>query len=450
MVNRSWDIVIVGSGLAGLSAAVEAVKNKSSVLILEKESIAGGNSRISGGSIAVTSSSLQQRHNIQDSQKNFYKDVVNAGQVNDPELVEILTKNSTDAFNWLKTEIGVAFKDKLEQVEGHSSARIHTALVPKGSSIIEPLLTYALKLGVEIFTDCKALKINTDEKGEAIGVNIERNSKTYDLIVNKAIVIASGGHAGGGEIEVNDRSLKLKTSCLPSTSGEMINRTNAVGAETRDMLSYGFLPSTSPYASTYEEDNVVSSFNSFLAFPRGFLVDPQTGKRFINESSLRETLADVLIASLNTLKYADSDLKDKYLKAPARLIRRFDDLSSLASYYNIPQNQLLSTLDSYNQMLHHGQDSEFNKELPEPREIVEAPFLSSWVFPKVHYTPGGLCINANAQITSSKGKKIDRLYAAGEATGGVHGKFRLGGCALTDCIVFGRIAGKEASSLKSR
>ncbi|RNC79725.1 MAG: flavocytochrome c [Balneola sp.] len=454
MTNRAWDIIIIGSGLAGLSAAIEVAKNGRSVVIVEKRDTVGGNSKISGGSLAIAGSFQQKKQNISDSSNQFTNDILNAGKINDKTLVEQLAKGSKEALQWLKTEVGVEFIEQLEKVEGHTIARIHTPKSASGADLINPALKRAKQLGVEIFTGCKASQILLSDDGKVSGVAVEWTGKECALYAQKAIILASGGFSSDARLKVGKKNVLLQTSCLPNTAKEGIDMAVAIGASTRDMDTYCFLPSTSNNTLDYKEDNIISSFVSFLALHRGVLINADTGKRFVNETVLREELTSAIlkigkpvisISSQNILEHASDELMRKIRQLDVRLIQKFNTLEKLVSRYEIPQKALQNTLSHYNEMLATGKDADYGKVLSQDLKAIKPPFITTCIFPKVHYTPGGLVINKKAQVLSDKGEIIPGLYAAGEVTSGIHGKSRLGGCALTDCVVFGRIAGRQAS-----
>ncbi|MDI6616714.1 MAG: FAD-binding protein, partial [Syntrophaceae bacterium] len=126
------------------------------------------------------------------------------------------------------------------------------------------------------------------------------------------------------------------------------------------------------------------------------------------------------------------------------VVKKFDTLEALAAAYEIPYAAVKKTVDDYNSYLKTGVDKEFGRYLqPDAKPIGKAPFYAVRLWPKVHHTMGGVQINEKAQVIDVDGKPIPGLYAAGEVAGGVHGAVRLGSCAVVDCLVFGRIAGKE-------
>jgi len=129
-----------------------------------------------------------------------------------------------------------------------------------------------------------------------------------------------------------------------------------------------------------------------------------------------------------------------------KVVKKFDSLESLAEAYKIDNKQLLDTVKKFNKFVVHKKDPDFNKPILETaKEIIKPPYYAIRLWPKVHHTMGGLGINTKAQVLNLDGNKIKGLYAAGEVTGGVHGASRLGSCAITECFVFGRIAGRNAA-----
>ena len=139
MINKSYDIIVVGTGFAGLAAAIEAATAGASVLVLEKMKAAGGNSIISDGGMAVAESPLQKRHGIEDSADLFYRDMMKAGLgLNHPELVRTLTDHAGEAYLWLTEDLGAEFMDRVDLFGGHTVARSHGAAGVTGAAIIKP------------------------------------------------------------------------------------------------------------------------------------------------------------------------------------------------------------------------------------------------------------------------------------------------------------------------
>jgi succinate dehydrogenase/fumarate reductase flavoprotein subunit len=128
-------------------------------------------------------------------------------------------------------------------------------------------------------------------------------------------------------------------------------------------------------------------------------------------------------------------------------VKAFDKLADLASAYGMPVQQLEATADHYNQCVKKGGQDEFGKLLEGAQLLDKPPFYAIRLWPKVHYTPGGLGVNSDAQVIDLSGRPIPHLFAAGEVCGGIHGASRLGSCSLPECIIFGRIAGQKSAEL---
>jgi len=198
-----------------------------------------------------------------------------------------------------------------------------------------------------------------------------------------------------------------------------------------------------------------SRFASYSVYPCGILVDPATGRRIVNEWADRRKRSDAIIATgrvcvgIVDAEGAKSDLPSLEHCLKSGKIRRFDTLAALAGAYEVPEDGLQTTVDDYNRRIDTGGRDPLGKPLDKGvRPLSHPPFYAIRLWPKVHYTPGGIGINTDAQVIDTRNQPIPRLFAAGEVCGGIHGASRLGGCALTECLVFGRIAGRRAAAQK--
>jgi hypothetical protein len=183
------------------------------------------------------------------------------------------------------------------------------------------------------------------------------------------------------------------------------------------------------------------------------MVDPCSGKRCVNELGDRRVVADALwAAGRPCICFADAGAvarSDIEVERPLRkgVVRQFDGLGELAEAYGIPADALQETVERYNRSVAAGSDPEFGKFIhPGVAPLERPPFYAMRLWPKVHHTMGGVGINAQAQVLDLERRPIPGLFAAGEVTGGVHGACRLGSCAIPECLIFGRIAGRSAVS----
>ena len=193
----------------------------------------------------------------------------------------------------------------------------------------------------------------------------------------------------------------------------------------------------------------------------GVWVNANTGKRFISELANRKLRADAIMTLMNAgqkciaicdagnLNGHVAELVPKMLERG--VIKAFDSVDDIAAAYGVPAEPLKETITNYNKYLAQHKDDEFNRYLnADAKPLGETkPYYVQRLLPKVHYTMGGVNTDTEARVTDiSTDKPIPGLYAAGEATGGVHGAVRLGSVSSISCLVFGRIAGKNAAAEK--
>lgn len=234
---------------------------------------------------------------------------------------------------------------------------------------------------------------------------------------------------------------------IRDATAETMQEAIRIGADTVDLEHIQLAPFTSPDEKGY---GVSALLASYTVFPYGFLIHPQTGQRFVNELADRKTRVDAMLAIASPcVGIADAQGValsgqpiDKCLRR--KVAHSFDDLTDLAAYYNLPYSALSHSLNRYNHFVIQGHDEDFGKLIPAVSQPLQPPYYTVRLWPKVHYTMGGLRINSQAQVINTHGDAIKGLYAAGEVTGGVHGISRLGTAAVTECLVFGRIAGQQA------
>jgi len=465
-IPKKWDeiadVVIIGSGFAGLAAAIEAKKAGSSVIVIEKRKVRGGNSMISGGVVAAAGSPLQKRKGVEDSPELLLQDMLKAGlYLNYPDLVRIVAEKSNEIVQWMINYLGVKYDDTLTQWGGHSVPRSYTTYNKSGAAIIHRQLAKLKNLGVEVKTRRLLTKLLRDRNGRVKGIEIRdsymfpnKNSGAIKYIrANKAVVLTTGGFG-------ND--VLFRTTQDPRLN-EHMDSTNQPGATAEaliEAMNIGAMPvhlsliQLGPWACPDEKGFGIGPwFAQTVTFQYGVLINPKTGKRFMNEMSDRKIRADAIIETgCICIGIADeisakirSDFMPRLLKRG--IVKKFKTLEDLAFEYGMPFKPLKETIDEYNAYILDREDKEFGKYIPKDAEtLTHAPFYAIRVWPKVHHTMGGVRINTKAQVIGLDYQPTKGLYAAGEVVGGVHGACRLGGCAIVDCLVFGRIAGRNAAS----
>ena len=463
---RKWDhetdVIVVGSGFAGLAAAIEAKEAGSSVIILEKMKGYGGNSTISDGVIAAAGTQMQAKAGIDDSPERMYTDMVKAGLgLNQPELVRTLTEASVDVFQWTMDYLGVKYLDRIDQFGGHSVPRCYTTRNRSGSGIIRQQLRQVKELGVQVRTRVSLQNILKDSDGRVCGV-LARDGYAYPdsssgipkyVKARKAVILASGGFG-------ND--IGFRTSQDPRLTREVgsTNKFSTTGEALREAMRIGALPvhlswiQLGPWASPDEKGyGCGPEFAGYIAFSYGLMVNPATGKRFVSELGDRKIRADAIlqighpciaIADQKGVACSGRDIGHCLKKG---VVKKFEQIDDIAEFYKIPATSLKDTVNRFNTYVENRRDEEFDKPiLANAEPLHNPPYFCIRLWPKVHYTMGGILINSKAQVLDLANRPMKGFYAAGEVTGGVHGACRLGSCAIADCLVFGRIAGKNAAA----
>ncbi len=453
-VSKTHDIVVIGAGGAGLSAAIEAKQAGADVIVLEKMPMAGGNTLISGAEYAAPNNWIQQKEGIKDNPDQFAKDMIKGGDSkNDPELVKVVAENALAGAEWLRDEVGVVWQDELMFFGGHSVKR---SLIPAGANgkeIIRKQVAKAESLNIPILYNTSAMSVITDSKGKVIGVQAESEDTKYTFNTNKAVIIASGGFGSNIDMRVKynpamDEKV-LSTNTVGST-GDGIVIGEKVGAELVGMEYIQTYPVCDPLTGT------LLYFGDARMYGHTIMVNKE-GKRFVEELERRDVISMAIKEQTDSVCYQLLDQKGleaskleeqhgaemEYLYKNKLLVKA-NTIEEAATFFGIDAKELKASLDRYNGYVKDGKDKEFNKRSM-PSTIDTAPFYILKAAPAVHHTMGGLKINTKAQVINKDGKVIEGLYAAGEVTGGIHGTNRLGSNALADITVFGRIAGQNAA-----
>ncbi|OPY83953.1 MAG: Fumarate reductase flavoprotein subunit precursor [Syntrophorhabdus sp. PtaU1.Bin153] len=458
---KKWDsevdVVIVGSGFAGLAAALTAHDAGAKVVVLEKMATHGGNSIINGGQMAAwTSKVRKQRSDLEeDSAELMYQDMMKAGHnLNWPDLVRTVANGAPDALNWL-VDLGVVFPPALIiQAGGHSRARTHQTQNISGSDIISVLyrVTQEKRIPVLLGHHVEGIVREQPLAGKVLGVKVRTKGKTSYFKIRKGVVLASGGYS---------RDVKMRTKEVPylvgewlstnqpGATGEAIRQAQDIAAATTQMDRIQLYPFADPDTGILDKPALIP-FTS----PAFAIYVWKNGKRFINELAPREAIASheaFVLKEKPTWTIFDNASWPNFTKNEVltngiarKRIFKADTLEALARAAGIDPAGLVETVKKYNSFVDAGVDKDFGK----PRfraKIQTPPFYAVPQWPAIHHTMGGLQMNTKAQILDREGEVIPGLYGAGEVSGGVHGGDRLGSCAITDCIVMGRIAGKSAA-----
>ena len=496
VADAECDVVIVGAGGAGMTAALQAVDSGvNSVIIVEKGGSTGGNtSRATGGmnaaktvyqdenewsdatttavekAIATAEEKYADGDKISnltatvkeqfeaykanpegyfDSVELFALDTIIGGKgLNNFDLVMTLTGNSAEAIDWLATKN--AHLTNVGSFGGASVKRIHRATTEDGKTT--PVGAYLVKvLTADVEAEDKIdLRTNTAateivmEDGKSVGVKVKSENGEYTIRA-KAVILASGGF--GADL---DRVAALKpelagfvTTNTPTITGDGIDMAVAVGAATVDMDQIQIHPSV--YTET-----ATALITEGIRGDGAILVN-QEGKRFVNELETRDNVSAAELAQEGG--YAYTILDQKMMDASSTYNSYFtkgyavqaDSYEELAEKLGVDPATFAATMETWNKAVADQKDDEFGR-LSFASALDTAPYYAIKVSPGIHHTMGGVKINTNAEVLTEVGEAIPGLYAAGEVTGGVHGANRLGGNAVADIVVFGRIAAQNAAA----
>lgn len=486
------DVVVVGAGGAGMTAAITAAAEGKSVVILESQSMVGGNSvRATGGmnagktvyqdenefgesagvektlktaaekyadneTITALAKTVSEQWAAYQANPTGYFDSVELMEldtmiggkgINDPELVETLCANSADAIDWLD-EHGITLHN-VSSFGGASVKRIHRPVnaegktVSVGSYMIPLLQENCEKAGVKMMLDTTATEILTDANGAAVGVKATGASGETVTVNAKAVVLATGGFGANLDMVVKYKpELKgFMTTNAPGIQGQGIEMAQAIGAATVDMDQIQIHPTV--------EANTAALITEGLRGDGAILINEE-GQRFIDEVGTRDVVSAAEIAQTGSYSWlvVDQAMADASSVIQGYIKKGYTVTGStyeeLGKAMGVDAAAFAETMEKWNGYVEAKNDPDFGR-TSFANPLNTAPYYAVKVTAGVHHTMGGLKINANTEVLNEKGEVIPGLFAAGEVTGGVHGANRLGGNAVADFTVFGRIAGAAAS-----
>lgn len=489
------DIVVVGAGGAGMVAALQAVENGAeSVIIVEKTALAGGNTVRSTGGMNAAETPNQDTNEFTESagvekmlntaatswadnaeitalaatvqaQYEAYKEnpegyfdsvelmmldtMIGGGGINNIELVKTLAENSADGIAWLKDSQG-ADLSQVGSFGGASVKRIHKPVNEEGKTLsvgsyLVPILLSNCEASenIQVIYETAATEIIMKD-GAAAGIVVTDANGSYNINA-KAVVLASGGFGANNDMVAQYQPSfdGYITTNAPGITGDGIVMAQAVGANVVDMDQIQLHPTV--YQKT------AALITEGLRGDGAILVNKE-GLRFYDEVSTRDKVSAAEFAQTDGVAYliVDQAMVDKSTVIAGYISKGYTTTG--ATYEELAENTgitdpaaFAATMEKWNQCVEAGVDEEFGR-TSFANKLDTAPYYAIEVGPGVHHTMGGLEINTAAEVISTEGNAIPGLFAAGEVTGGVHGNNRLGGNAVADIVVFGRIAGASAQA----
>lgn len=440
--DKEADIIIIGAGGAGMSAAVEAASAGKSVIIVEKMPIVGGNTNRATGGINASETSIQETEGIEDTTDTYYDDTFKGGkEENDPELLRVMVENSASAVDWLN-ELGAGLT-RVSLSGGATNPRIHT---PADGSAVGPVVVEVLQnrlkeLDVEILMETTVTKI-LEEEGQATGVEAVTIDGSTFLIKADAVIIAAGGFGANSDMVESFRPdlVGFSTTNHAGATGDGIELGQAVNAALDDIEHIQIHPTTDPESGYM--------FTEGLRGDGAILINAE-GKRFTDELLTRDVVSANILKQTDGIAYlVTNEVMKEENAALAGYIKKgyaveCETLKDVAEAIGAEEAAVTETMSKYLEAVTSGTDEEFGR-THLTQTLEEGPYYILKVTPGIHHTMGGLKIDTETHVINVDGEVIKGLYAAGEVTGGVHGANRIGGNAMTDIIVFGRIAGQTA------
>lgn len=442
------DVVVVGAGGAGLTAAITANEKGAKVLLIEKMPYVGGNTLKATGGMNAAETSVQKALGIEDSVQTFIDDTMKGGKnVNNPALVRKMAENSAMAIDWL-AYIGAPLPE-VSFSGGATNKRIHR---PENGLAVGPYLVEKLrekldKDGITLLTDVTADEIIM-ENGKAAGV-LAHKGESKITIRAKAVILATGGFGANMEMcEKYNPSLKgFVTTNAPCATGDGLSMAMAAGASLTDIDQIQIHPTVHQETSIMITESVRGG---------GAVLVNQKGERFVNEMLTRDKVSAAEIAQEGGFAWIVFDQQQRdNLKAIEKYVTngltvQGDTFEALAREMNVDAAALSKTAEDWNKAVAAKKDEMFGRETGMDVDLSKAPFYAIRIAPGIHHTMGGVTIDPETRVLTEKGGFIPGLYAAGEVTGGVHGANRIGGNAVADIIIFGREAGLNAAEYATK
>ena len=440
---ESTDIVIIGSGGAGLSSAITATEKGAKVIVLEKMAYFGGNSNRSEGGMNAAGTKQQIADGVtDDSPAIFYADTMKGGHnLNNPALLKTLTENAAGAEEWLLS-LGAKFCHRMGRGGGQTKARGHGPCdgSPVGIELMRVLGERADKDHIDMRLNNRVTKILM-KNGKVAGVQV-KTPKGMETINAKSVILATGGFGANHKmVEKYRPELKgFSTTNHPGATGDGIVLAQQVGAGLTDIEQIQIHP-------TVIKKNGALISESMRA-RGGFLLN-KNGKRFTNELLTRDVVSANELKQPGGIAYLviDNSIYSKNKMAQnytaEKLMTKCDTIADVAKLIGVDPKVVQASFDQYHKAFDNKKDDLFGR----PEMLIrmdQAPYFVAEVTPGIHHTMDGVKIDPQAEVLTPEKKPIPGLFAAGEVTGGVHGGNRIGGNAVADIITFGRISANSA------
>jgi len=445
-LENDYDVVIIGSGGTGLSAAIQANELGMKVAVLEKEKELGGNTTRASSGMNAAETNVQLHHGVIDNVADFYHETYkDGGRLNDKDMLGYFVYHTAPAIDWLADhDIKL---DDITITGGMSKKRTHrpASMAPIGGFLVKSLLEVVAQEDIPVFNKTKVTKLRRADDGRVNGVEVNADGITK-VINAKAVILATGGFGASKEYIKRFRPdlESYKTTNQPGATGDGLKLAENVGAELMQMNLVQVHP-------TVQQDNPHVYLIGEAVRGEGAIMVNGEGKRFVNELNTRKICANAITALPEHSAYLifDQGIRD-HVKAiefydKVGLVVHGETIEDLAKKINVDPSNLKQTVTTWNQAVENHDDAEFGRTTGMDRGITKPGFFAIHIAPAIHYTMGGIHITPKTQVLDGNGDIIKGLFAAGEVAGGLHGNNRVGGNSIAETIVFGRQAGQQVA-----
>lgn len=467
------DLIVVGGGISGLSAALEGARSGLKVTVVERNTVPGGHAVISSGGVSIIGSPLQQQMKIVDTPEIAERDFLRWGEDANRDWVRYYTRNSkTEIYDWM-TALGTQFIGVSLNGAGNSVARFHSPS-QQGIGLVIPVYREILRQGGVTFLFGHRVTGLEVKNGRVTGVRMEnlRDAKQTTLEGN-AVLISTGGFGADldlvraswpKDIRVPERIL-AGGGFFANGAGMKLAR-EAGGAS--EWLDHQW-----NYATGLPDPFDPKGERGFFSMSFGAIWVNAQGKRFAMEQHEPKVTIPA-IAAQNPARFwavfdADGrkafrivhagftqDRTEEVLNYPG-LIAQGDSIEQLAKSSGLPAAALRETIDRYNAMVEAGEDKDFQRFgpkvprsgfMPPPSRILKPPFFAAPMFILIRKSMGGIRVDTACRVLNQDGKPVPGLLASGEATGfgGLNGKNGMEGTFLGPAILMGRVAAQTVAA----
>mgnify|MGYP004603030757 CR=1 FL=1 len=443
-LKDSYDLVVIGSGAAGLTSAIQAKELGLNPIILEKMDKLGGNSTRASSGMNAAETLVQLKHNVVDSYEDFFEETyVGGGKMNNTELLRYFTDHAALSIDWL-ADHGIRLDD-ITITGGMSKMRTHrpASMAPIGAFLVTELLKQIQELEIPLFAGVKVNELEKDSDGKVAGMKVTANGEAKHIAA-KAIILATGGFGANQDMLVKYRpDLKgYKTTNQVGATGDGIRLAEELGAKVVDMDQIQVHP-------TVQQDNAHAYLIGEAVRGEGAILVNKSGKRFINELDTRKTVSNAIDglneggAYLVFGKAIRDRVKAVEFYDSIGLVNTGNTVEEVADKTGLDGKALAETVATWNKAVADHNDTEFGRKTGMDRSIEDGPFYTIHIAPAVHYTMGGVGINKETEVLTDDDQVIPGLYACGEIVGGLHGNNRIGGNSIAETVIFGRQAGQQ-------